>query len=177
MDAKLIQSALSVAGQLNLKKIVMYAGGAMLLVIMALVVKKKIKEYKAEKKDDDYLKLVADSVVASDASYSEAEYYSMADALEQHFSDTGLSAGFLGVNQKGVYDVMRRMKSNTDIGKLEVAFGVRNFKDYSIVSPALGFLVKEKAYKLNEALTQLLTNGERREVNEILKENGVTYQY
>lgn len=177
MNTSILTSALNIAEKIDIRKIAVYVAVALAIVVLFFYGRKKVKEYKAEKKDEDYIKTVEGDIVASGLSYSESEYLAMADSLEQHFGDTGLSAGFLGVNQKGVYDVMRRMKTSSDVQKLEVAFGVRRFKDLSITSPAFAFLAKEKDYTLNEAMTQLLTNGERREVNEILQESGITRQF
>ena len=173
MDTKV----LDILKNVNVKKTAIYVGGALLLVIMALYVRKKIREAKAEKKTENYLKLVQQGVTVSDLSYSEADYLSMADALYQHFSDTGLSAGFLGVNQKGVYGIMEMMHSDSDISQLEVAFGERKLKDLSLWGPAFSFLAKAKPYTLNEAMVQLLTNGERKKVNEILEKNGLKKRY
>lgn len=161
----------------DVKKTAMYVGAALLLVLLYFVVRKKIKEYKEDKKDEKYLNLIEETIVTSDLSYSEAEYHTMANALEEYFGDTGLSGGMLGVNQKGVYDVMKRLKNNSDLEKLSVVFGVRKFKDISFWSPMFAFAAKEKNYNLASAMAQLLTNGERHKVNDILKENGITIQY
>lgn len=165
------------AKNVNVKKIMMYAGGALALVIMALYVRKKIREAKEEKRTENYLNLVQQGVTVTDLNYGEVDYLSMAESLYQHFSDTGLSAGILGVNQKGVYSVMEMMKSDSDLSQLEVAFGERYLKDLSLWSPAMSFLAKEKPYTLHEAMVQLLTNGERKKVNKILEKNGLTKRY
>lgn len=163
--------------KVDVKKTAMYIGGALLLVILFLYVRKKIREAKEDRRDDEYLQLVQNSVTATDLNYSDAEYLAMADALEQYFGDTGLSAGLLGVNQKGVYSVMEKMKSNSDLSRLEVVFAKRNLKDLSIASPMFSALVKAKPYTLNEAMTQLLTTGELKKVNKILAKNGLTKTY
>ena len=177
MNPLLITAGVKAVEKINFKKTALYVGVALAVIALFFYIRKKVKEYKAEKKDEDYIKTVEGDIVSSGLSYSESEYLAMADSLEQHFGDTGLSAGFLGVNQKGVYEVMRRMKSNSDINKLQVVFGVRKFKDLSLLSPMLASLAKEKDYTLVEAVTQLLTSGERKKVNEILAENGLTYQF
>lgn len=168
---------LELISKIDIKKTAMYVGGALLLIILFLVVRKMIKKSKAEKRDEDYLNLVNESIVVSDLTYNEVEYQTMANSLEQHFNDTGLSGGWFGVNQKGVYEVMKQMKSNADVQKLIDVYGKRPAKDISIAGPMFAGLVKEKDYMLPEAMSQLLTNGERKKVNEILTENGVTFQF
>lgn len=169
--------AATIIKDVNIRKAAMYVGGALILIILFLYVRKKVREAKEENRTDDYLKLVEDNIVSSDLNYSQADYQTMANTLYQHFSDTGLSAGFLGVNQKGVYDVMSRLKSDSDYNQLAVAFGSRKLKDLSIAGTTLAFLVREKPYTLTDAMTQLLTNGERKKVNKILKGNGLTIEF
>lgn len=177
MNPVILASGMKALEKIDFKKTAMYVGGALLLIIMVLVVRKMIKKAKEDKKDEDYLQLVEDSIVVTDLSYSEIDYQSMAKALEQHFADTGLSGGWQGVNQKGIYEVMERMKTNADIEKLIAVYGKRPAKDISFAGPLFAGLVKEKEYTLNAAMSSLLTNGERKKVNEILKENGLTYKF
>lgn len=163
--------------KVDVKKAAFYIGVFLLLVILALAVRRMIRKVKAESKDDDYLDLVSENIVTANLSYSEVDYATMADALEQHFSDTGVSGGMFGVNQKGIYEIMGRMKTNDDVHKLIEVFGTRDFKDVSMTGAMFSFLVKERTCTLPEAITYMLTNGERRKVNDILEKNGLTYKF
>lgn len=168
---------LEILNKVDVKKTAMYVGGALLLIALFLVVRKMIRKAKNDRRDDDYLDLVNKGVDTAALSYTEVEYQTMATSLECHFADTGLSGGWHGVNRQGVYDVMKQMRTNADVQKLIDVYGKRPAKDISMAGPLFSGLVKEKEYMLPEAMAQLLTNGERKKVNAILEENGVTFQF
>lgn len=169
--------SLELISKIDVKKTAMYVGGVMLLIVLFLVARRMIRKAKAEKRDEDYLNLVEENIDVPNLTYTDVEYHTLANSLEQHFNDTGLSGGWYGVNQRGVYDIMEKMKSDADIHKLIDVYGVRPAKDISFAGPLFAGLVKEKDYKLPDAMTALLTNGERRNVNDILEKNGLTFSF
>lgn len=177
MDTK----AIEFISKIDIRKTAMYVGGVLLLIVLFLVARRMIRKAKAERRaeerDEDYLNLVEKNVVVSDLTYADVEYHTMANSLEQYFNDTGLSGGWYGVNQKGIYDIMEKMKSNADIQRLIEVYGKRPAKDISFAGPLFAGMVKEKDYTLPEAMAILLTNGERRKVNKILEENGLTFYF
>lgn len=162
--------------KIDLQKTSLYVGGALLLVILLLVVRKMIRKAKAERKDEELQELVEKAVVDSELSYPEAQYVTMADSLESYLAARGFDGGLLGADQAGVYDIMGMMYSDADIYKLINVFGTRQLKDKSLIL-IVDWLKPKQDYNLPGAIAAMLTKGERRKVNEILRENGLTYQF
>lgn len=159
--------SLELISKIDIKKTAMYVGGALLLIALFLVVRKMIKKYQAEKKDEEYQKMIASSVNTSDLTYNEADYMTMAETLLSYLSDT--RAGWAGVDEDGIFDVMGRMKTDSDIYKLINAFGKQEIRKR--------WQTKTEEYTLPGAIAYFLDQGERDEVNEILAENGLTYRF
>lgn len=159
--------SLELISKIDIKKTAMYVGGALLLITLFLVVRKMIKKYQAEKKDEEYQKMIASSVNTSDLTYNEADYMTMAETLLSYLSDT--RAGWAGVDEDGIFDVMGRMKTDSDIYKLINAFGKQEIRKR--------WQTKTEEYTLPGAIAYFLDQGERDEVNEILAENGLTYRF
>jgi len=159
--------SLELISKIDIKKTAMYVGGALLLIALFLVVRKMIKKYQAEKKDEEYQKTIASSVNTSDLTYNEADYMTMAETLLSYLSDT--RAGWAGVDEDGIFDVMGRMKTDSDIYKLINAFGKQEIRKR--------WQTKTEEYTLPGAIAYFLDQGERDEVNEILAENGLTYRF
>lgn len=101
-------------------------------------------------------------------SYSTAEYEELADKLYTYLSDT--SSGLLGVNQEGVYTVIGKMKTSSDVYQLILSYGERDIRK------AWQWGRTEKL-SLPEAMPKMLTSGELENVNEILSQNNITYQF
>ncbi|MBQ3594923.1 MAG: hypothetical protein II981_05900 [Bacteroidales bacterium] len=91
----------------------------------------------------------------------------MAETLLSYLSDT--RAGWAGVDEDGIFDVMGRMKTDSDIYKLINAFGKQEIRKR--------WQTKTEEYTLPGAIAYFLDQGERDEVNEILAENGLTYRF
>lgn len=159
--------SLELISKIDIKKTAMYVGGALLLIALFLVVRKMIKKYQAEKMDEEYQKMIASSVNTSDLTYNEADYMTMAETLLSYLSDT--RAGWAGVDEDGIFDVMGRMKTDSDIYKLINAFGKQEIRKR--------WQTKTEEYTLPGAIAYFLDQGERDEVNEILAENGLTYRF
>lgn len=132
------------------------------IVAAALVIRRK-------RKSEKNLKVIEEEVVQGNLSYDASQYAVFADALESCLSDKGLTAGLYGVNQKGVYEVFRKMKTDDDVKQLIVAFGTREFRK--------AYTFGKHDCTLPQALSLLMTTGEIREINEILKENNINYQF
>ena len=88
----------------------------------------------------------------------------LANALDASFGNNG---GWMGCDQKTVYEVMKQLKTKDDVVQLEKSFGTRELN--------ASWLKKKKPMLLREAIQNLMTTKEHKKVNEILKENGIDY--
>lgn len=156
---------LELLSKVDVKKTAMYVGGVLLLIVLYIYVRKKIKEYKADKKNEEYQKAVENSIDSSALTYKDADYLTMANSLEAYLADT--RAGWAGVDEDGIFNIMKKMKNNSDVAKLITAFGKRSLRKR--------WQTKTAEYDLPSALAYFLDQGERDEIEKIFKENGVTY--
>lgn len=169
MNPLLVTAGIKTVEQINFKKIVMYVGGALLLIALYLIVKKKIKEYKAAKRDEEIMDQYEDVVIQESLTYPASEYNTMADSIYQNILSPALSlnGGLLGVNQQGIYDTMKRLKNDSDYNQLISAYGIREYKKPGRI------YFKKPSDRLPGTLSVVLTKGEVREVNAILEGNGL----
>lgn len=107
-------------------------------------------------------------IVETELSFSNAQYLQFAQSVYEALNDK--TSGFWGVDQVKIYEVYRQMKNPSDILKLHDAFGTREI-DTAWTMGADG------SYTLAAALPRLLTKGQLRELNSILRENGVNFSY
>ena len=170
MNPLLVTAGIKALEKIDVKKIVMYVGIALCLIALYLYVRKKVKEYKADKIDESIMKQYEESIVGDALSYSLSEYTTMADSIYQNIHSPVLSinGGFLGVNQKGIYDTMKRLNNDSDYNQLVSAYGVREYK-----KPGRIYL-KKPTDRLPGTLVAVLTRGEVKKINNILAENGLT---
>lgn len=156
----------------NVKKTAIYVGCVLLLIIMALYVRKKINEAKEEKaaaqKLQEYNQSIEAAIVEGGAlSYSEADYKIMADQLFVYLTEDGiLQGGLMGVNQKGIYAIMEKMNTDADVYKLIEAFGTRELR-------APYALWGKELHTLPSAFAEILFKSERNIINEILTQKGL----
>ncbi|MBQ8761349.1 MAG: hypothetical protein IJZ06_08020 [Bacteroidales bacterium] len=165
---------LEILNKVDVKKTAMYVGGALLLIALFLVVRKMIRKAKEEAAVDELMDKYEEASGVEPLTYPEVEYSTMADSIYTHLhaSVLSLNGGFTGVNQKGVYDVMSRMKKDVDVYKLISVYGVREYK-----KPGYFYISGRPSAGLPATLLDVMTRGEIKEINEILKENGLTYQF
>lgn len=159
----------------NVKKTAMYVGGALLLIIMALYVRKKVNDAREERaeaqKIKEYNESIETAIAEGNLSYPVADYKIMADQVFMYLIEANpLNGGLLGVNQKGIYSIMEKMKTNADVYKLIEAFGVRELR------PPYKLWGKQP-HTLPTAFAEILFKGEREKVNEILTEKGLTVTF
>lgn len=140
-----------------------------LIGIVAVIVIRKIWKKVSESIDRKRLvdKMNQD-IVAEELTFTDAQYLQFAQSVYEALNDK--SSGFWGVDQKKIYEVYRKMKTPSDILKLHDAFGTREID----TAWTLG---ADGSYTLSAALPRLLTKGQLREVNSILRENGVNFSY
>lgn len=155
----------------NVKKTAMYVGGALLLIIMALYVRKKIDEAREAKKRREYEKSIQAVIETSSLSYNEADYKIMADQIYTYLIEAGImNGGLMGVNQKGIYAIIEKMNTEGDIYKLIEAFGERELRaPYKFWG--------KKLHTLPTAFSEILFKGERKKIAEILAERGLEFPF
>lgn len=154
--------ALESLGKIGRKTYILIGVAIVVIVAAALVIRRK-------RKSEKNLKVIEEEVVQGNLSYAASQYSVFADGIESNLSDKGISAGLFGVNQKGVYEVFRKMKTDDDVKQLIVAFGTREFRK--------AYTFGKHDCTLPQALSLLMTTGEIREINKILKENNINYQF
>ena len=141
--------------------------GVAVIVIAAavLIIRRARRKSEGEKGVEELGK----TIQTMNLTYELPQYSTFADELEGFLSDKGITAGLYGVNQKGVYEVFRKMKTSDDVKQLIVAFGTRKFRK--------AYTFGQHECTLSQALGLLMTAGEIKEINEILQENKITYQF
>lgn len=161
--------------KVDVKKTAMYVGGALLLIIMILYVRKKIREAKAERAEEVKRKEYQESLetaisTGGELSFPEADYKIMADQIFTYLIETGVgNGGLFGVNQKGIYGIMEKMNTDADVYKLIEAFGDRELR-------APYKLWGKKMHNLPSALSEILFKGEVSEINAILASKGIKFR-
>lgn len=155
-----------ILNKIDINKVLAVTGSALLLVVVAVIVKRKISKNKKNDADEDYLKQISGTVNPANLSYDSAWYESKAISLAADLDASfGNNGGFLGCNQKGVYETMELLKTQDDLKKLETAFGTRELN--------ASWLKKKKPMTLVEAVKTLMTQGEIKKVNKILDKKGI----
>lgn len=159
--------------KVDVKKTAMYVGGALLLIILILYVRKKIKEAKAEKESEKIIEQYESISSPELRSYSDVEYKTLADSIYTHIhaSVLSLNGGLTGVNQKGIYDVMSMMKTDDDFNMLVASYGTREYR-----KPGYFYIGGRPKAMLPATLLDVMSRGEIKEINEILSKNGLKSQ-
>lgn len=154
--------------KINFNRIFAAIGGLILIIAVVVVIKKYQKKYKSESLQNTYLDSVSREIETSNLSYGKAWYdgkaVTLARALDASFGNNG---GWLGCDQKTVYEIMKEMKTNDDVKQLEDSFGTRELNS--------SWLKKKKPMLLKEAIQDLMLTSEHEKVNKILKDNGIDY--
>jgi hypothetical protein len=168
MNPLLAGAGMKALEKIDFNKIFTFIGGMILLIVIAIAIKKYKNKHKTESQQDSYLDSVGREMNSSNLTYNSSWYdgkaVTLAKALDASFGNNG---GLLGCDQDTVYDIMREMKTKDDVIQLETAFGTRELN--------ASWLKKKKPMLLKEAIQDLMTTKEHRKVNEILKENGIDY--
>lgn len=152
--------------KIDFNKVFMALGAILLTLVIIIGVRRYRKKNKSEKINEDLLESVGLNIDVSKLSYDTSWYDAKAMILAADLdAPFGGNGGWLGCNQKGVYDLMKMMKSKDDVEMLVKAFGERELN--------ASWLQRKKLMTLPDAISKLMTNGERREINKILNENGI----
>lgn len=158
---KAIETLKSVNG-----KTYMTIGLTVIVIVAAVLIIRRVRRKSESEKG---IEEVGKTIQTENLTYELPQYSTFADDIESNLSDKGITAGLLGVNQKGVYEVFGKMKTNDDVKQVIVAFGTRKFRK--------AYTFGRHDCTLSQALSLLMTTGEIRNINEILKENNITYQF
>lgn len=159
-------------------KYIYIGAGVIFLIILIVWIIRKFRKID----DEETIKTIEKTIDANSLTYEDAQYATFADELAGYLGDKftdstagvllgpwATSAGFYGVNQKGIYSVMEKMKTVDDVKKLISAFGIKTIRKMWDWNSTTG--------NLNTFMSQFLTTGEKQKVNEILADNGVNYNF
>lgn len=171
MSTIVASAGIKAAEKINWNRMLAVTGVIVLVIALAVIVKKYIKKSKNEAAADAYLQGLKGDISSSELSYSypswyEAQSISLAAALDASFGNNG---GLFGCDQKAVYAIVEQLKTKADAMQLEESFGTRELN--------ASWIKKKKPMTLREAMQNLMTTKEHKKVNEILKENGIDYSY
>ena len=100
-------------------------------------------------------------------SYKPSQYLTWSDKLEDSFNNNFLDQ----TDEEAIYNIMRKLKNNTDWLELMKAYGMRTYYDPFNLSYITG-----KEINLLKALQMELDTKEKNKVNYILKSKGITYR-
>ncbi|MBR4155557.1 MAG: hypothetical protein IKU01_02480 [Bacteroidales bacterium] len=166
MNPLILASGMKALEKINFNKVFAAVGSVLVVLMIVVVVKRYRKKNQKEVDDTIYLKTVSSTVNKSQLTYDLSWYDTKAIILAADLDASfGNNGGWLGCNQQGVYDTMKMMKTKSDVGQLITAFGTKELN--------ASWLKKKTPMTLPFAITMLMTNGERRKVDSILKENGI----
>ncbi len=132
---------------------------AVIVAVAIWLIVKKIKASSAARENRDYLNAVKSNINPSETSYNGEDYRDMAQKLYDAFNGAG-------TRNQSWKDVFGRMRTNSDVNQLIVAFGTRKAKLFG----------KEygKAMTLSEWISDELSNSEIQYLNSMLASKGIT---
>ena len=146
-------------------RIALWIIAAIVAIVVVRKIWRKVRESIERKRLVDKMN---QDIINDELSFTNAQYLQFAQSVYEALNDK--TSGFWGVDQKKIYEVYRQMKTASDILKLHDAFGTREID----TAWTLG---ADGSYTLSAALPKLLTKSQLREVNSILRENGVNFSY
>jgi len=144
------------------KGIVVIGGGLIAYFTLNKLLKKPDPQSGEPNAAGDALNVLANQGVYP--TYSDAQFEGFSNAIVSAINDCG-------TDEDAIYNVMQAMKNNADVYRLIQVYGIRDYKGcfenfFSLVSRSL-----------TATLSSELDAGEKREVNDILKSKGITYQF
>lgn len=112
-----------------------------------------------EKKETEREEALKDSIDWTNISYSKSQYNSFCETIH-----TGLFGNPLTEDERVVWSVFKKMKTNDDVKCLKLFYGRRS----------AGTLFFPKQSTLSEALAEVFSANELNTCNYLLKQNGIT---
>lgn len=92
------------------------------LVIFTIVIVNKSKKNKKDKEDERIIGQYENEVQPEKLTFSESEYNTMANGLFKAMDG-------IGTDEAAIYQVFQKLRTNSDVLKLQAAFGIRNDMD------------------------------------------------
>lgn len=118
-----------------------------IVVVVVIIVLAYRKKAKSDKANQEKIKEYENEIIPDKLSYSESEYSSMAQTI-----DDAMGNWFQNDDEDAVYQVLMRMKTNTDLLKLQESFGIRHDKD--LFSYIRSHFSADELKKCNDILSQ-----------------------
>ena len=115
------------------------------VILLYFFVKSKIKKSAVDKIQQAKVEEFETEVITDKLSFPLSEYNNMAQKIED-------SKGFFNDDEEAVYEVFQRLKTNSDVLKLQEVFGIRDDKD--LFGYLRNFLNNDELQKINDILAQ-----------------------
>ena len=116
------------------------------LVIFTIVMINVSKKNKAKKENQDKIKGYEAEIIPDKVNYSDSEFENMASVIDN-------SIGFFHDDEDVIYSIFMKMKSNSDLLKLQEIFGVRS-AGHDLFTAIHRNLNDEEIQKINTILNQ-----------------------
>lgn len=118
---------------------------ATVIVIVVIIIVSANKKAKANKVQQDKIRDIEAEIVPDKLSYTESQYSSMADTIDN-------AIGTFSDDEEAIYEVFMRMQTNSDVLKLQEAFGIRS--GYDLFTILHRNLNNDEIQKINSFLAQ-----------------------
>lgn len=156
-------------------KVLVVAGAGLAGYAIYRAIKKNMDESKARKAAEAAGgEIVSYQNSGYQASYSDSQYYSFANALAEAMNGCG-------TDEDTILEIFRKMRNPIDIRKLIIAFGVQYYRPCAASQPIsyLRWQFDSQAYggDLATWLAYDLSAGYIEEINQILSERGTDFQF
>lgn len=92
-----------------------------IIVVVIVIIVAKSKAAKNKRENAEKIKQYEDEIDPSNLTFSESEYSDMADKI-----DNAMGNWFEDDDEEAVYEVLLQLRTNSDMLKLQSAFGVRH---------------------------------------------------
>lgn len=116
-----------------------------LVVIGYFVVKAQLKKAKETKADQQKINVIEAEIIPEKVSLAESEYNNIAQKIED-------AHGTFNDDEEATYEAFQRMRTNSDLLKLQEAFGIRDDKD--LFTYVRHYLNDSEIQKVNDILAQ-----------------------
>jgi len=148
-----------------LQNVIAVGAGAIGVFFLYKIVRKELQD--AFKKAKDRRQWDKEKEPDKNNSYKPSQYIALADKIEDAFN----MQYFNGTDEEAIYWVMRQLKNNNDWIELNKAYGDRTYYDPTSFTYVFG-----KPINMVKGLQLELDTNEKKKVNTILAQRGITYR-
>lgn len=120
------------------------------VVIMYFVIKGSIDKAKKNKRNSQAISQIESEIKPEKLTFSDSEYENMAKTIDN-------AIGFWTDDEEAIYQVFMKLRTNSDLLKLQTVFGTRS-----------------SGHELFEAIHRNLSNSEIQKINSILAERNIS---